>query len=139
MHEWALADAVIKSVKNVAIKENLKEITEVVIKIGEIQSINEELFESALNQVMKKSADNTLLRNTKFKCTIEKAKLKCNICGHEWLFEKNKKDLNDTETESIHFIPEIAHVFMRCPECNSPDFVVSAGRGIWLDSIEGER
>lgn len=139
MHEWALADAVIKSAKNVAKKENLKEITEVVIKIGEIQSIDEELFESALNEVMKKDRDNALFQNTKFICSIEKAKLKCNVCGHEWLFEENKKGLNDTETESMHFIPETAHVFMRCPECNSPDFEVSAGRGIWLDSIEGER
>lgn len=139
MHEWALADAVIKSAKNVAEKENLKEITEVVIKIGEIQSINEEIFEDAVKQVMKKDPDNSLFNHTKFKCVIEKAKLICNVCGNEWLFAKWKQDLNDSETESIHFIPETAHVFMRCPQCDSPDFEVSAGRGIWLDSIEGER
>ncbi len=139
MHEWALADAVITSTREVAENENLITVTEVVIKIGELQSIDKEIFDHALNEVLKNEDDNYLFLNTKFKCEIEKAKLKCKVCDHEWLFEQDKKNLNENETESIHFIPETAHVFIRCPKCKSPDFKITMGRGIWLDSIEGER
>jgi Zn finger protein HypA/HybF involved in hydrogenase expression len=39
--------------------------------------------------------------------------------------------------EAIHFIPELSHAFVRCPECGSPDFIILAGRGITLERVEG--
>ncbi len=39
--------------------------------------------------------------------------------------------------ESIHFIPEVAHTYIKCPKCGSPDFEIIKGRGIWLEKIKG--
>jgi hydrogenase nickel incorporation protein HypA/HybF len=39
--------------------------------------------------------------------------------------------------EAIHFVPEIAYVYIRCPNCKSPDFEIMQGRGVWLERIRG--
>jgi len=137
MHEWALADAVITTAKKVAKEENLIKVTEIVVKIGELQTISREIFETALQQVLKDAPD--LFNEVTCKLEIEPAGFKCMNCGHEWLFSDVKKNLDDDETESIHFIPETAHVFLKCPKCKSPDFEIVKGRGIRVDSIEGEK
>jgi hydrogenase nickel incorporation protein HypA/HybF len=50
-----------------------------------------------------------------------------------------KKKFNETESESIHFIPEVVFVHARCPKCGSPDFEITKGRGVVLSSIKGLR
>ena len=40
-------------------------------------------------------------------------------------------------SEAIHFVPEMAHVYIKCKECGSPDFEVIEGRGVWLATIKG--
>ncbi|MCK4339469.1 MAG: hydrogenase nickel incorporation protein HypA [Candidatus Cloacimonetes bacterium] len=137
MHEWALADAVVTSALKVAENESLKEISEIIIKIGELQTIDTEIFNFALKEVM--LPQKKLLENAKIKIKSEKAILKCKVCKYEWLFKNAVKNLSEDETESLHFIPETAHVYLRCPECKSPDFEIIQGRGIWIDSISGER
>jgi hydrogenase nickel incorporation protein HypA/HybF len=42
------------------------------------------------------------------------------------------------EAEAVHFIPELAHAFLQCPSCGSPDFEMLAGRGVSIGSIEAE-
>ncbi len=46
--------------------------------------------------------------------------------------------LDGEQLESIHFIPELAHAFMACPGCDSPDFEVIQGRGVWIEAVEGK-
>ena len=51
MHEWALAEAILASAKQVAEQENLKEVTEVTIKVGELQQIEPPILRFALSQM----------------------------------------------------------------------------------------
>jgi hydrogenase nickel incorporation protein HypA/HybF len=60
---------------------------------------------------------------------------KCRACGNEWSFEA--QGLTEDISEAIHFVPEMAHVYIKCTECESPDFEVSQGRGVWLATIKG--
>ena len=130
MHEWALAEAVISTVSQIAEKEGLKEVAEVEIKVGELQQIELDVLEFALSQLK------TLkLKNAKFNVQTVKAELKCRVCRYKWLFEKEK--VNEETAEAIHFIPEIAHAYVKCPKCGSPDFEILQGRGVWLESIRG--
>ena len=132
MHEWALAEAVISTVSQIAEKEGLKEVAEVEIKVGELQQIEREILEFALSQLK------TLkLKNVKFHIKTVKAELKCRVCGHKWIFRKEK--MNEEIAEAIHFVPEIAHTYIKCPKCGSPDFEILKGRGIWLESVRGLR
>ncbi|MDZ7260931.1 MAG: hydrogenase nickel incorporation protein HypA [candidate division KSB1 bacterium] len=137
MHEWALAEGVISTALKVAEKEGLKEITEIKIKIGELQQTDMEIFEFALKEIIQ--PQKALLQKTKIELELEPAVLRCRVCGKQWAFRDALNKLKKEESESIHFVPETAHIYIRCPECNSPDFEASKGRGIWVESISGER
>jgi hydrogenase nickel incorporation protein HypA/HybF len=132
MHEWALAEAVIVTAKQIAEKENLKEVKEVTIKIGELQQIERDILRFALSQL--KPAN---FKNTKFRITQAKTTLKCRACGNTWLFKK--QSLDKETAEAIHFVPEVAHTYIKCPKCRSPDFEITQERGIWLENIKGQR
>jgi len=132
MHEWALAEAVVTAASGIAEEQHLKEITEVRIKVGQLQQIDDEIFKFALEQV--KTAE---FKNTKFRIESAKATLKCRSCNKKWLFDK--KQLDENTAEAIHFVPEMVHTYIKCPKCGSPDFEILEGRGIWLDSIKGAK
>jgi hydrogenase nickel incorporation protein HypA/HybF len=130
MHEWALAEAVIATAVQIAEKEKLKEVKEVTIKIGELQQIERDILRFALSQLKPVSFKNAKLRITK-----AKTELRCRVCGNTWLFSKQK--LDKSTAEAIHFVPEVAHTYIRCPKCGSPDFEIAKGRGVWLENIKG--
>ncbi len=132
MHEWALAEAVIKTASEIAKKEGLKQVTEVSVKIGELQQIERPIFRFALAQI---KPDN--FKDAKFRISTAKTTLKCRVCGNTWTYDKKKMD--KATAEAIHFIPEVAHTYMKCPKCGSPDFEITQGRGVWLESIKGAR
>jgi hydrogenase nickel incorporation protein HypA/HybF len=132
MHEWALAEAVIKAASDIAEKEKFAKVTEVNVKIGELQQVEREILQFALQQL--KPAN---FKNTKFKTTRAKTQLKCRNCGNTWKLQKQK--LDPAVKEAIHFVPEAAHSYIKCPRCGSPDFEITQGRGIWLQNIKGTR
>jgi len=132
MHEWALAEAVTFAASEMADKEGLKKVTEVRVRVGELQGVELDIFEFALSQLKANK-----LKNAKFKIITVKAKLKCKACDNEWIFDKKK--LDERTAEAIHFVPEVAHAFMKCPKCSSPDFEIVRGRGVWLESVKGVR
>jgi hydrogenase nickel incorporation protein HypA/HybF len=130
MHEWALAESVITAASKIAAKEELKEITEIIVKIGELQQVEEDILFFAFEQIKK-----DIFSNTKFQILKAKTKLKCRICENKWSF--TKQSLDENTAESIHFVPEVAHAYVKCPKCGSPDFKIIQGRGIWLEEIKG--
>jgi len=136
MHEWALAEGIISTALHVAEGEKWGQITRIHIKMGELQQVDIELFELALKQI--REPQSPMVMKAKIELEEEKAILKCRGCGREWAFSDALQQLDEEERESIHFVPEIAHVYITCPRCESPDFEFVKGRGVWLDSIEGE-
>jgi hydrogenase nickel incorporation protein HypA/HybF len=134
MHEWALAEAILVSAKQVAEQENLKTVTEVTIKVGELQQAEPQILRFALSQM---KADNDIFKNTKFHILKAKSTLKCRVCATTWHF--NLKKLDKATAEAIHFVPEVAHTFIKCPKCGSPDFEIVSGRGVWLQDIKGAK
>jgi hydrogenase nickel incorporation protein HypA/HybF len=132
MHEWALAEAVITAAQQIAEKEKLREIREVTIKIGELQQVEREILRFALSQLKPAT-----FKNAQFHITKAKTTLKCRNCGNTWLFSKN--NLDEDTAEAIHFVPEVAHAYIKCLKCGSPDFEISEGRGIWIENIKGVR
>ena len=85
MHEWALAEAILTSAKQVAERENLKEVTEVTIKVGELQQVEPPILRFALSQMKP-----DIFKNTKFRILKSKSKLKCRVCGTTWMFSFKK-------------------------------------------------
>ncbi len=137
MHEWALAESILVAALEAAEKEKLKTITEIKIAIGELQQIEQEIFEFALEEIIKTYED----KLGKVKISIETIKsiLQCKSCEHTWKFSDMKKKLSEDEEEAIHFIPEVAFVHARCPKCGSPDFEIKTGRGVSITAITGRK
>lgn len=132
MHEWALAEAVISTVSRIAEERGLRKVVEVKIRIGELQQIDLEAFKLALSQLSQQYS-----MDARFKFECEKAIFECKACGNLWPFNKN--ELRPEEQEAVHVIPEVAHAFIRCPRCNSPDFKIVKGRGVWIEGLKGEK
>ena len=132
MHEWALAEAILASANEIAEKEKLKEITEVTIRVGELQQVEPDILRFALSE-MKKG----IFKSAKFRILKAKTTLKCRVCGITWQF--NLKKLDKNTAEAIHFVPEVAHAYIKCPKCGSPDFEIVNGRGVWLENVKGAR
>ena len=135
MHEWALAEGVISTALDVAEEENAEELKRINIKIGSLQQVDMEIFRNALDEI----SEGTLAEKSEKSIEIEGAILECRACGNQWDFDDSLEDLDEAETESIHFVPDLAHTYIRCPDCGSPDFEIKKGRGVWLDSVELER
>lgn len=138
MHEWALAESILAASVEAAEKEKIKKITKITVQLGELQQINKEIFQQALDDI-KKVHKNKLLEDATIKINTEKTELRCKKCGHTWKFSDIKDKLNPDESEAIHFIPEVAFVHSRCPKCNSPDFEITKGRGVSITQIKGEK
>ena len=130
MHEWALAEAIITTASEIAEKEKLKQVTEVTIRVGELQQVEREILRFALTEMKPEC-----FKNAKFRFLSAKTTLKCRVCGTNWQFKKEK--LDKATMEAIHFVPEVAHTYIKCPKCGSPDFEIISGRGLWLDNIKG--
>lgn len=135
MHEWALAEAVVAAARKAAEDKQLREVTDIKIRLGELQQIEQEILTFALQELLKQEP---LLRSAHVNLEIEPAEFKCRRCGHEWILHGELGlELKEEIREAIHFIPEMAHVHLRCPSCGSPDFELIKGRGIWLMGLEG--
>ena len=134
MHEFALADAVVKAALQAAADGGIDRLHRVVIRVGELQQIRRELFEHSLTEVIPASDDR--LSGVEFDVTIEPVRFRCRTCGHE--YGRADVDLADPgDAEAVHFIPELAYAYTRCPACGGPDFEILQGRGVVLASIEG--
>jgi hydrogenase nickel incorporation protein HypA/HybF len=132
MHEWALAEAILTSARQIAEKGKLKEVTGVTIRVGELQQVETDILRFALSQMKSE-----ILGNAKFRILKAKSTLKCRVCGTTWQFSTKK--LDKSTAEAIHFVPEVAHTYVMCPKCGSPDFEIVSGRGVWLENIEGAK
>ena len=130
MHEWAIAEGVVNTATRIAVEQKLTKVLEIVLQIGELQQIEHEIFRFSLEQLK-----NPLLRDVRFVFENIPAKLRCRVCGENWLF--NSENLSEEVSEAIHFVPEVAHSYIECMNCGSPDFEILEGRGIILKSIRG--
>jgi len=137
MHEWALAESILTAAVEESKKEKMKKITEIKIALGELQQIQKDIFRFALDEIIKEQGG--IFKNTKIIIKTEKSTLKCKNCENTWSFSDMKKKISEEEGESIHFIPEVAFVHTRCPKCGSPDFEITAGRGVSITQIKGEK
>lgn len=136
MHELALAEAVIRAAVDTAAQTGISRLTRIVVQIGELQSIDRETFEFALREVI--PAFEPRVAAMQIDLELEPARLRCRPCGREFALAESEGPAGEGESEAIHFIPELAHAFVRCPDCDSPDFEVTAGRGVLLRLLEGE-
>ena len=131
MHEMALADAVIETVEKNLNGKNPASLKQVVVKLGELQNIDIEIFKHGLKTLLsEREIDYSI-----FSIEIESVSFHCNNCGKKWKLAE-LTDISEDEREAIHFLPEMVHVYISCPACGSKDFSIQEGRGVSISSIE---
>lgn len=133
MHELALADSVVKAALAAADDAGMDKITGIVVKVGELQQIERDLFEFSLTEVL--PARDHRLADVEFDVTDEPVRFLCRTCANE--YGRSDVDIDGDSGEAVHFIPELSHAYAKCPSCGSPDFEITAGRGITLQRVEG--
>jgi len=130
MHEWALAEAIVEAVCGYLSKRRVNRVASLKIAVGELQSVDEGILRFAVEELFKgRGVEVSSLVFEK-----EPAVFRCNSCGRTWRLE----DLGIPEDarEAVHFIPEVFHVFARCPRCGSQDLEIIQGRGVYIGSLE---
>jgi hydrogenase nickel incorporation protein HypA/HybF len=130
MHEWSLADAVVASVMRELKGRNPGDVSFVRILIGELQAVDREIFRFWLSTLFEPYG----IGSEKLVIETEKAVLHCGSCGLHWDLAEDPS-LDEVSKEAVHFLPEAAHAFIRCPSCGSVDFSVEKGRGVSIESI----
>jgi len=133
VHELALAEGVVATALKSAAGRRVRRI---VVKVGQLQQVDPEVFRDCVEQVV--PADEPALAGVVIDLEAEPAQLRCRACGHAFGLGDLPEPLGAEELEAIHFVPELAHSYVACPACGSPDFEVTAGRGIWIGHIEVE-
>ncbi len=126
MHEWALAEAVLESLRGHA---GSRRVRRVVLRFGELQQVDREIFSFALRELAED------IDAEVFEIETEPAAFACNACGAAWSLDAGSA-LSPGEKEATHFLPEAAKAFVRCPACGGPDFQVVRGRGVTIETIE---
>lgn len=136
MHEWALAEAVVQTALQHAKQNKLQRLTRVKVVIGELQQIELDCFRFNLENVLQEYGKD--IAPDIFEFAMEPATLGCNNCRHQWQLSQHFSALDHAEKEYIHFVPEVVHSHLQCPQCQSVDFTIVKGRGVYIDFIEGE-
>ena len=136
MHEYALADAVLRAAAAAADGERLSVVTAIRVRVGELQQIDPDVFSFALERT--RPEGDARFAATRTSVEVVPARFRCRACSREFSLS-DVPDRDADAAEAIHLLPEAAHAFLACPGCGSPDFEVAAGRGVEIASIEGER
>ena len=130
MHEWALADAVVASLLEALQGRPPRALRAADVLLGELQSIDLEIFRFGLDTLLEQHG----LDPGAVSMTVQPAEMVCRACTRRWTLEEPAVDQD--QREAIHFLPEAAHSFLRCPSCGSADFIVDKGRGVSIARID---
>ncbi len=132
MHEWALAESIIRAAEEYASRNGLQRISLLRVYLGELQAIDHEILGFALDNLRREAG----VAIDRIEIVEEEAVFRCNRCGYEWRLSDT--DLPEEAREAIHFVPEAVHAYMACPRCGSRDYVVVSGRGVRIEvDLEG--
>ncbi|MFH1570544.1 MAG: hydrogenase/urease maturation nickel metallochaperone HypA [Gemmatimonadota bacterium] len=131
MHELALAEGIVATALKAA---GGRRVCRIVVAVGELQQIDARAFRDCLEQVV--PPGEAALAGVHIDLQAQPARLQCRACRCDFGLADLPDPPGADELEAIHFVPELAHSWLACPQCGSPDFEITAGRGIWIDHIE---
>ncbi|MFH1037438.1 MAG: hydrogenase maturation nickel metallochaperone HypA [PVC group bacterium] len=114
MHEWAIADNLVRLVTEAARKENLAAVSRVVIKVGALRQVIPETLETAFEML----AGETEIAGARLVTETVPLEVRCRSCG-------------ETTAEG--------GILFTCAHCAGGDLEILSGKELYIDYIEGER
>jgi hydrogenase nickel incorporation protein HypA/HybF len=131
VHEWALAEVVVETVKRRALENNIKNFSVLKIKLGMLQQIDKDVLLFALEELLKLAREEHGVSVEHIVIDEEKPVAECTRCGYRW--EIDLQSMDEEYREYIHFLPETIHIYVSCPRCRSKDFEIVSGRGLYVE------
>ena len=113
MHEASICDSIIKSIIDIAERENMAEIGVVTLMIGKIHHIVEDVMHNVYNIMVQEIP---LLINSSLIIDIKEVKILCKSCNEESILEE---------------------VFFVCEKCFSQNIEVIQGKELHIVSVQG--
>lgn len=113
MHEMKFVIEIIKNIEKVKSDHKFKRIKKVNLLIGEFSGIDPQ----ALHNSFLMASQNSPFADAVVECQIENLKVKCRQCS------------NTTQVVDFDF---------KCANCNSRDVIEAGGRGVFIQSVEGD-
>lgn len=121
MHELSMADAIVKTVLDVAEKNQAEEILEVTIEVGKLTMLNPEQLKFLLGVL----GENTLLEGAKVIIEEIPVEIKCLSCSYTGTTDPDDSD---------HYL-----MIVKCPECDERNLEIVAGRECNVKNIRIEK
>ncbi len=120
MHEFSIADEIVRNVLETAKKNRGKKVVSILLEIGELTHLNGEQVSFWIKELFKDS----MAEGAEVKVKTIKARIQCKGCGY-------KGGMGSDQEDSLrYFIPA------SCPGCNSFDIKIEKGRECILKKIQ---
>lgn len=131
MHEWALAEAIVETLKAKARERDSKSFKYLKIVLGRLQQIDRDILSYALGELMAIAREEEGIEVDRIVFEYEDVVAICNRCGRRWAIDLER--LREEEREFVHYVPESVHAYIRCPTCGSHDYEIESGRGLRIE------
>ena len=120
MHEFSIADEIVKNVLETAKKNRGKKVVSILLEIGELTHLNGEQVSFWIEELFKDS----VAEGAEIKVKTIKARIQCKACRYKGGMG------SDQEDSFRHLIPA------SCPRCNSFQIKIEKGRECILRRIQ---
>ena len=120
MHEFSIADEIVRNVLETAKKNKGKKVVSILLEIGELTHLNGEQVSFWIRELLQDSA----AEDAEVKIRTIKARIQCKGCGYKGGVG------SDQEDSFRHLIPA------SCPRCNSFQIKIEKGRECILRRIQ---
>ncbi|MBW9141628.1 MAG: hydrogenase/urease maturation nickel metallochaperone HypA [Candidatus Aramenus sp.] len=138
MHEWSVAEAVIRTVVNWASENHVTQVKKVKVGIPSFSFLDVEILKEAFDTMKSDSP----LDKAELEVVFKDPTFKCRNCGLSFSLKDVRDQLESLKGEfgeeyPLHLMPALAPSFLKCPKCGSHDIVAEA-QDITIDGIEVE-
>jgi len=121
MHELSMAEAMVKTILDVAEKNDATEVLEATIEVGKLTMLNPEQLKFLLDVLI----ESTLLENATINIEEVPVEIKCNACDYTGPANMDGSD---------HYL-----ALVKCTECNERNLEITAGRECNVKNIKIEK
>ncbi len=120
MHEFSIADEIVKNVIDTARKNGGKKVLSIQLEIGELTHLNGEQVSFWIKELFK----NSVAEGAEVKVKTIKARIQCKACGYKGGISTDQED------------PFRQLALRSCPQCNSFQFKIEKGQECILRRIQ---
>ena len=137
MHEWSLAEAVVRAVLALIEQRGASRASELEVVYGKLMGLDPDLMAEAIRELSVGSP----LEGAEVKIVEEPARIRCRSCGSE--FSLSSVDIDGPKIleeghgreNLLHFLPDLAPALLRCPRCGSSDLEVDSGGSLRISRV----